>query len=600
MPANIINSGSPLSGGATAPLWTDSCDNSSNLVNTPAPNQLVVPLGPVKGPGTYELQFPVSALDAIDQVLVTGTLKGKLLDALSINLKHETLGALALLTGHIIESPLSTPYPLPPEIRTFLFGQTIPTGYQFVSFSGPGSSQFLTVPEDINPNNYYYYNYYYAYYQGFSWQVFSVTPGAAPYQITVPAHRQPYTPDYNYDNAPGNIYVTAAAPLIVIFRNFRYRILSLGASEATIVSNQSFANIVYDNGTQNSNQGYYSTGQQPWNDFNNYYNTYYGNQSFSEGLYANYGAQDWLVYKVTRVVSNYVVSLGLSFYIATRVVDTYYVKFLKWPDILWEVEPLSQVTWQSIFAPQAQFQFYPPDYTDYLNYAQRSEALSLTSLDWKGKPADGIWTLEVIAATSSTNPLPASNNVTPCVVGIDTLQVAIQFKTNNQYLSSTLASTIPSAGIVQAYTQANLRANADDRALIAILCGINGSSTMGFLCGYSILRIGRTGEIYNVSYFVARTCNVNHANMTRNAAAISYWAQNWGDRPFSTKGDAAEAFVMGPTQHRIYPVRGQIGLQVQIKGSQLIFQMMGQYAPLVVTDPTVPLINKFTRLSLNA
>jgi len=305
-----------------------------------------------------------------------------------------------------------------------------------------------------------------------------------------------------------------------------------------------------------------------------------------------------------RVFSTY--SIGPSNYV--RVVDTYTVKFIKFPDITWSVEPLAQVTWESIIPPSVTYQYYPPDYGDYLLLAERSEALSLTSMDWKGKAADGVWTLEfnatsapIVAATTTYYSSTAySPTVQPATVRIDNLIITIKFKPNAQYLTANISSTTPSTGVTQAYAQGNLRANGDDRAFIGILCGISGSTTMGILCGYSVLRHGRTGEIYDVSYAIATVCNINHVNSPRNRKAISYWAQNWGDRPFSTKGDAGEAFTLGSTEWRIYPVRGRIGLQVQIQGQQLVFQLMGQYPPLVLNDPTVTLVNTFTRLSLNA
>jgi hypothetical protein len=609
MPANVINSGVPLAPGASAPLWTAACDNSTNLVNTAAPPDMVIPLSPTSGPGTDEIPFYITALDQIEEIDIAGTMRGKMGDTITVNLKHETYGVIPLLISHGILGTLTNAYPLPAETKTFLFGETIPSGYVFKNFVGNGSSTFVTLPENISPNTYYYYTNYYNY-QGFAWQVTQYVAGAASPNITVPAHRYPYTPDYNYDNLPGPALVNGFAPLIIIYRGFRYQMVGIGSYEPAIVSTQVFANTVFNNiPGSGALYGYYPTGAQPWNDFQSNFGIYATNSSFSEQLYNAYNAHDWVVTSIIRTVNTVVeqVSLGV-FGIFQQVIDSYHVTFLKWPDITWSVTALGQITWQSIFAPSALFQFYPPDYADYNALAERSETLALQSMAWKGFAADGVWTLEVVA--TSVLPAPAlgfsgpsttyNPNISPAIVRIDGLQVTVKFKMNSAYASANIISTVPSAGIVQAYSQGNLRNNGEHRAFVGILCGIAGSTNMGILCGYTVLRISRTGEIYDVAYFIATCCNINNVNSLRFKSAISWFGKDWGDRPFSTKGDAGEAFVLGSVAHRIYPVRGQMGLLVQVAANVLSFQMSNQYPVLKFVDPTVPLINTFTRISLNA
>lgn len=606
MPANIVNAGTPLTPSAAAPLWTDLCDTSSNMVNTAAPADIVVPLNGASGPGTIELPTWIQALDQIESVVVGGTIKGKRGDTVSLNLKHETLGAIPLLTNHGIQGALTTAYPLPGEMRTFSFGETIPPGYIFKNFVGTSSALQVTLPEGQAPDFYYASIYNVAVYD---WQIKSTTPGGSLSYITVPAHRYPYSPTYNFSNQPAPPGMLNATEPIV-FRGFRYRAIS-GSGDPILVSTRTFTHPVADENDPDYTN--YNLEPDDWSGFVNQYGFSGYSQStsapFSEPLWENYGAHDWTVVSVVRHIDHYNGGTTTTPVTYTRTYDVVTVRFTKYADVTWSVEPLAQVTWETVVPPSAVYQFYPPDYGDFQAMAERSESLNLTSLDWKGKPADGIWTLEfgatsapIAASLPSTQYGPAafSPTVNPAIVRIDGLTLTIKFKGNPQYQTAVITPTTPSPGVIQAVTQGNLRSGGDDRSLIAVLCGVNGSTTMGILCGYSLLRVGRTGEIYDVSYFLATTCNVNHVNLTRLIKSISYFGKDWGDRPFSTKGDAGEAFVLGPVQHRIYPVRGQIGLQVKIIGNRLTFMMLGQYPPLVYQDPTVLNVNTFTKLSLNA
>jgi hypothetical protein len=624
MPANVINSGTPLAPGASAPLWTELCDSSSNLTNVPAPPPLAIPVPDQLVNGVNEIQFEVLAPDMIESINVTGFIKGKLNDQISLTLKHPVYGSFPIIAQHAILGPLTSPYPLPGEVRLFNLGETIPAGYVFKQFVGNSTATQIVLPDGQSPTDYYYYYYSAAAYE---WQVKAITPGGASSQVTVPAHRYPYTPDYNYDNVPGNALINVTSP--IVFRGFRYRLLSVGDAEPSIVKVINFANLIFDNGPSASPTGYYSTGVYPWQDFNNYYNynyyAYAANTPFSETLYNNYGAHDWLVIKVVRAVTTYLVQVPpISFYYATRVVDTYTVQFIKWADLLWEVDPLSQITWESIVPPTALFQFYPADYNDTQAMAERTEAVNAIVRQWAGQPAEGTWTLEVTGASTpiAASGIPAGYNtlptptVTPGIIRIAGMALTLNFKTNQPYLSTPIAATTPSAGVRQAICQAQLRAVTDDRAMIAILCGIAGSTTMGIICGYALQRVGLTGEVYNVTYFIATTCNINHVNMTRRVQAISFDAQDWANAAtaagapvptppttttaFSTKGNAGEGYVFHPTKHRIYPVRGQIGLQVQIQGTMLKFMLLGNYPVLTYQNPTVALVNNFQRYSLNA
>jgi hypothetical protein len=624
MPANVLNSGTPLAPGASAPLWTDLCDSSSNLTNVPAPPPLAIPVPDQLVNGVNEIQFEVLAPDMIESIDITGFIKGKLNDQISLTLKHPVYGSFPLMAQHAILGPLSNPYPLPGEIRLFNLGETIPAGYVFKKFVGNSTATQIVLPDGQSPTDYYYYYYSAAAYE---WQVKSITPGGASTQITVPAHRYPYTPDFNYDSVPNNALINVTAP--IVFRGFRYRMLSVGNAEPAIVQTKTFTNLIYDNGPSSGTSGYFSTGQQPWQDFNNFYDYYYygtaGNAPWTEGLYGNYNAHDWVVTNVTRAVTTYLVSVPpISFYFATRVVDTYTVRFIRWADILWEVDPLAQITWESVVPPTALFQFYPSDFNDTQAMAERTEPVNLLMRQWAGQPAEGTWTLEITGAstpiaasgTPSGYNYPPAPTVAPGIVRIAGMALTINFKTNQPYLSTPITATAPSAGVMQAICQAQLRAVTDDRAMIAILCGIAGSTTMGILCGYALQRVGLTGEVYNVTYFIATTCNINHVNLTRRVQAISFDAQDWANTAtpagatqptppttttaFSTKGNKGEGFVFHPTKHRIYPVRGQIGLQVQIQGSTLKFMLLGNYPVLTYQNPTVALVNNFQRYSLNA
>jgi hypothetical protein len=374
-----------------------------------------------------------------------------------------------------------------------------------------------------------------------------------------------------------------------------------------------FAHDAFDSGAiTGPTTNYFSTGDDAWNDFlkTTYYNNYPYNstdapyQSYSEALYTDYDAHTWQVINAVQTFTTYTIGVGTEY----RLDIVFTVVFVKFPDLVWSVEPLAQVTWESVVPPSAVFQFYPPDYADYLLLAERSEPLELVMEDWKGKPADGVWTLEYIGnsapiVASSTGSIYSSTSyspsVQPAIVRIDNLFLRIQFKGNPQ-LQNTVINPTTAGGTTTATTQATLRPNGDDRAFIGILCGLNNSTTMGILCGYAVLRMGRSGQIYDVCYSIATTCNINHVNLPRLLQKIEYLAQDWADKPFSTKGDAGEAWMMGTLLHRIYPVRGQIGLRVKVTGSQLLFNLMGQYPVLPFIDPTVALITNYQRISINA
>jgi hypothetical protein len=601
--ATVINAGTPLSPGASAPLWTDACDSSSNLINTPAPAPLTIPLSDFIGGGNRLLEFGVTAADQIDSIVISGTVKGKLNDVIGLILRHETYGAIPILTNHAIAGVFTTPYPLLGDTRVFNFGETIPTGYVFQSITGPSSSQSIILPEGQAPTDYYYY-YTGA---GYQWQVSGITPGAAPYLITVPAHRYPYAPTYNYNNVPYfGLTTEDVAP--IIFRGFRYRLVSPTGGDPVLVQTKTFQHFLIDTQDTNFTVDQSVTGFESWNDFNSEDLTSGpSNSSFTEWLWSNYGAHFWQTINTTRKLTRTTTAFDGGIITTEIEYDLITVQFFAYPSIQWSVEALAQVAWEAVLPPSALYQFYPPDYADFENYSERSEPLSLTALDFKGKAADGVWTLEIdstsvpLPVSSQTGGvLPFSPSVVPGRVQIFGLQVTINFKTNEPYLANPVTPTTPSPGCIQAYGQGNLRLNLDDRAFTGILCGINGSSSMGILCGYSIQRIGRTGMVYNVSYFIATVCSMNNVNSVRNRTAISYWAQDWSDRAFSTKGDLGQAFVLGAYQHRIYPIVGQIGLRVQISGNKLTFHLTGQYPALVFIDPTVSLVNLFTLYSLNS
>jgi hypothetical protein len=601
--AKVLNAGTPLTPGTSAPLWTDACDTSTNLINNPAPAPLTIPLNDFVGGGNRLLEFGVTAPDQIESIVVSGTVKGKQNDLIGLILKHETYGAVPLLTNHAIAGVFTTPYPLLGDTRTFGFGETIPVGYVFQSINGTSTSQEIILPEGEAPTDYYYY-YTGA---GYQWQVKSITPGAAPYQMSVPAHRYPYAPTYNYNNVPYNGFSSSEIEPI-IFRGFRYRMLSPTGGDPILVSQRTFQNYVVNSADPNFYQDSVVTGYDSWNDFNETALTSApSNSSFSEFLWQNYGAHFWQVVNTVRKLSVGASRVGLGA-VGTTVIeyDLITVQFFKYADIEWSVEALAQVTWEAVLPPSALYQFYPPDYSDFENYSERSEPLSLSAMDFKGKAADGVWTLEIdttsapLPTASTTSVLPYSPSVVPGRVQLAGLVVTFNFKTNPQYQSSILTPTAPSPGVVQAYCQGNLRLNLDDRAFVGILCGINGSTSMGILCGYALQRVGRTGEVYDVVYAIQTVCNMNNVNSVRPRSAISWWAQDWGDRAFSTKGDLGQAFVLGAYQWRIYPIIGQIGLRVQIAGNKLTFQMMGQYPPLVFIDPTVSLINTFSMYNLNS
>lgn len=637
MPANIINSGTPLTPGSTAPLWTDLCDNSSNLVNVTEPTPLTVAVADRLVNGVTEVQFEVQAPDQIDSIEITGLVKGKLQDQISLTLKHPVYGVFPLLAQHALLGDLTSPYPLPGETREFNLGELIPPGFAFKNFVSGSTSTQIVLPDGASPADFLYYTFGTSAYQ---WQVKAVTPGGPTTQITVPAHRYPYTPDRNNENPPfsglvsngfnsfgvnNTTFSSGPIPLALVFRGFRYVMRPQVNNSAQVVQTLSLDNVVFDNGNSNTTQGYFSTGSNPYSEFIT--DTTQDSSGgglvvpFGEELYTKYGAHEWYEIGVTRSAFNYLVQNGLSFFFATKVVDTHTIQFLKWPDIVWDVTPLGQVTWESIVPPTALYQYYPPDYNDTLALAERSEPIDLTMHAWDGQPAEGTWTLEItgastaIAATGTSpglNVVPAPT-VTPGIIRIAGLSIQINLRTNQPYVSVPLTGTTPTAGTLVATTQANLRAVTDDRAMIAILCGINGSTMMGILCGYALQRVGQTGEVYNVTYFLARTCNINHVNLTRRIQAISFDAQDWANiatpagaaqptapTAFSTKGSEGEGYIFHPTKHRIYPVRGQIGLKVTIQGTTLKFMLLGDYPVLTYQNPTVALVDNFQRYSLNA
>lgn len=597
MTANIVNSGTPLSPGASAPLWTDQCDASSNFINTPAPADMVIPINGASGPGAINLPVSITALDQIDQVIVTGTMRGRRGDTLSLTLKHEIYGTIPLIVSHDIRGTLTVPYPLPNETRTFLFGETIPPGYIFQSYISPSSSFTITLPEGQAPTD-YYFNYLSG---GYSWQVKGRIAGAPAYQITVPAHRYPYAPTYNYDFQPAFGLIQQSVP--IVYRGFRYRMLSPMGGDPVAVNEITFVHHQIDTGNPAVGSGENSTGFDPWNDFTGVNLGFSGYLPFTEKLFADYGAHDWLVKSAYQVRTNYNVGASAFF----KVDQFYTVRFIRWPDIIWSVEALDQITWESIIPALARYQFYPTDYGDYQDYAERSESLTAVGLDWSGKAADGVWTMEY-AATSpvplDSSPTVAEPLISPTVaipvVRIDNLVITIKFKTNPQFANTVLSPTVV-GGVTTVTTQGNLRSAGDDRALIGILAGISNSTSMGIFCGYALQRIGRTGELYNIAYFVATTCNLNHVNMTRRKAFIEYLGKDWGDVPFSTKGDAGESYVIGNQPWKIFPVRGQIGLKLTVTGSTLTLRLLGtDYPPLTFVDPTVANITNYQKISLNS
>jgi hypothetical protein len=557
----ILDSGTPLTGSSEPPSWTALCDSSSTyLPDNTAPAPLVInPPDVTESTPTAFFEELVTSPLAIDHIVVSGTLKGRFAATFGLTLNHDKLGALSLFSNVQIadDSTFTDPYPSQDAViqRTFNVGDTVPEGWNLIETVGEPAHQQVTLPASENPSvinsNYFFGNVPFA-----EPVIVSSTAEGPTTTIIVPAHRQPWAPSQNLSETTVN---NSNATEPVEFRNVRY--------VPTITpSNQPSSNTQSITTTQ-------------WDDFRVYA------ADWSEALYSTYNAHQALIVGETEVVA------GVGF------ITEYTIQFIKYPSVTWSVTPMATVTYEFVAPPQGIFQYTPADYADYLQLAERQKTFSVALYDWRNKAIEGLLTL----TTGQSSYYYEPSTVTPAYKigtwGITGLTITVYFKADQPYEMANISPTTNGSATV-ATTQGNLVAVADDRAMIGIFCAINNSSTMGILCGYAVERTSLTDPTYTISYFIATVCNLGHVNSPRLVQSISYVNQDWSG--FSTHGNQGQAYVLMPLEHRIYPVVGELGLQVSISGTRLTFQLLGNYPALVYDDASVAEVTAFHRYSLNA
>lgn len=585
----VINSGTPLSGSSAAPLWTASCDNSADLNDPTVIPPLVLALPAIQGSGQWVREVQLTSPGVIDNIALTGTMFGKFQDNFSINLKHQTYGTIPLLLNHSIgtDAPLAVPYPdtSPADIDIIIYlnedSVRIPQGYRFLKYVGNPERTTFTLPQGVQPPTYYGNP---AHDSDLS--VASITQPPAPYTVSILPHRLPSSPNY------GNANETTAGPY-----TDQGGVLYTPENDNTALIQSGTVVVQFSSAT-----GDYEiiSSTFPAIPFSGQFDPVLGTYAplpYTEAFYAQWvGSETFNLFStqyIPGIVGGY------------KLLSTYY--FFTNINRTWLVQPPGLVTYTVTIAPQAVFRFYPPDYDEYNGLSQRNEALNAIVRDWYNNPGSGLFTLEVTvqpvvnytvnSVGGGLNPDPANSSVTPSPVGILNPTLTLTFKQNQPYLQSSLTSSVIGGNTV-CQTSGTLFLTPDDRAMLAILCGIGASVSRGIVCGYSVLQTDLTKAIYTISYFIGITCNINNVNYTRFVKSIEYTAQDWSG--FSEKGNQGRAYLQAARGNKIYPVDGQLGLQVSINGSTLTFELLGNYPALTYTDPTVALIGNFTRYSLNA
>jgi len=572
MPCNVINSGTPLSGSdaGSGILWTDKCASTEqdDLQNPIPISDLVLSLGDFKAIGSGNLQTQITAPGLIDHITVTGTQKGHAGSSATLKIKHDVYGELALYSRTLnIDSPFTQPYPDTSAADiTLVVGQAVPSNYEFLRYLGNPQNQTFQLPVGVLPQNNFYYNYLNG--GGFV-NIKSIGSLPPSYVISVPIHRLPNSP--NLGNGQNNN--TSAG-----FAQDGYAYTPI--SESTNPTLVRTVTLLHDtSGVYHSYDDFIANGGYP---------------NFSEKLYANYGAQYWDIINVTTSIYY----VGITPY----QLATYTVQFWIYPNRQWLVQPPAMVTWQIEIPPQAVYRFVAPDFSEYQSNAQRTLALSTVSRDWYNQPASGLYSLEIVLSDNlygTTTPVPTNLSYPYSGPELDGVIVTISFKQNQPYTLAPITPTTSGSNTI-AETTGTLLLNGDDRSALSILCGINGSTITGLLCGYAIWQTNLHQPIFDVSYFIAQCCNVNNVNSTKLVASVTYLNQNWTG--FSTKGNQGRAFLINAKGYLNYPVDGPIDMKVTINGSMLTFQLLGNpnIPALVYQDPTVDLVDTFTRFSLNA
>lgn len=228
--------------------------------------------------------------------------------------------------------------------------------------------------------------------------------------------------------------------------------------------------------------------------------------------------------------------------------------------------------------------------------SERSEPVFVKSSEWLGKPAEGVWTVEV-EAEPSANPVLSIPGVGVPQMRVENLSLNIVLKGNAAYQTTNLSPTIM-GGITTATTTGSLRADNSDRAVIGILCGISGSRTMGVLCWYAVQRKSLTAPIFDVEVGIGTTCHVQNVNLLQRKESITYLDKDWTG--MSTGGNQGQAWMINGGEHKHYPVAGAVAMELNISGNRLTFRLSGGYEKLVFQDPSIALINTFTRISRSA
>lgn len=229
---------------------------------------------------------------------------------------------------------------------------------------------------------------------------------------------------------------------------------------------------------------------------------------------------------------------------------------------------------------------------------ERTEALALTSSQWLGKEAEGVWTVEVTQEPSPAPVLAIPGLALP-ETRVENLALNVHFKGNAAYLTSNLTPTV-SGGVTSAVVSANLRADLADLAMFGILCGISGSRTMGILCWYAVQRKSLEEAKFDVACGIGTTCHVQNVNLLTPRESQTYRDLSW--EGMSTGGNQGQQWLIRGTDsgHVRFPVTGNAAAQVDIQGNRLTFRLLGGYEKLVFQDPSVALINTFTSVKRSA